>query len=533
MILPILPIVLGVLAVHACGQESASNADTDVDTKVAAKLDAELATAQGRVAIFVRMTDQLLPRAGAFEAWAQAHAGAKRSTTRREVIAELQRRRDAASEALRDEIEKQTKRGGLRDVTPFFVVNGFAAAADAQACRAFAARDDVAFVHLQRGPAGLTQHRTRRGAEPIGTKGELETALASAAKGRDAFASEGSTIPWNLGRVQADAAWALGATGAGVVVAVLDTGLLPVEPVTRALWRNPGETLNGKDDDGNGYVDDVVGFDFAAQSGLVVGSGAEPHGTMCAGIVAGRPAGEPRTVTGVAPQASLMVLRGGGLLHAYEYALLEGADVLSMSYMWIDVDVGSFRGVFRTAHEHLAAAGVLSLGGAGNFGRSHPDGRQIATPKDIPCVLAVAGIVENDSVPPFSSRGPVTWDVPFFDDHPATRPLLKPDLTACNGGFPVWGKLGGQRSTTLQRLDDAHGLVVGPRGNSFAGPHVAGVAALIWSVAPELQSFEVAEILRKTARDLGPEGPDATFGHGLTDAEAAVRTARTRGGSGR
>ena len=64
------------------------------------------------------------------------------------------------------------------------------------------------------------------------------------------------------------------------------------------------------------------------------------------------------------------------------------------------------------------------------------------------------------------------------------------------------------------------------RGNSFSGPHGAGVAALMFSAAPTLPAWRVKEILEKTAHDLGPAGKDNDFGAGLIDAYAAVRMAR-------
>ena len=107
-----------------------------------------------------------------------------------------------------------------------------------------------------------------------------------------------------------------------------------------------------------------------------------------------------------------------GVLRAYEYALVEGADILSMSYMWVNRPLGHYRGLYRLAHEHLCAAGVVAVGGAGNFARRAPQGKQIALPKDIPCVIAAAGILEDGRLSPASSRGPVTWDgVRYYDDH--------------------------------------------------------------------------------------------------------------------
>jgi subtilisin family serine protease len=237
--------------------------------------------------------------------------------------------------------------------------------------------------------------------------------------------------------------------------------------------------------------------------------------------------------TGIAPAAKLMVLRGMGSLRAYEYAMQNGADLFSMSYMWVNVELGHYRGVFRTAHEHLAAAGIVALGGAGNFARNAPAGRQICIPKDIPCVIAASGILQNGDKAPASSEGPCTWDdVLFYGDYPAAAPLGKPDVTGFFGGYPVWWNTRNVRpgrgwQVTWEGENDM-GLVIGPQGNSFAGPHAGGVAALVLSVNPGLQAWEVKEIMEATAKDLGAEGRDSVFGAGLLQAGAAVRMALDR-----
>ena len=65
----------------------------------------------------------------------------------------------------------------------------------------------------------------------------------------------------------------------------------------------------------------------------------------------------------------------------------------------------------------------------------------------------------------------------------------------------------------------------GPRGNSFSGPHAAGVAALMLSANPELPAWRVKELMEATCKDLGEEGRDTTYGAGLIQADAAVRAA--------
>ena len=119
------------------------------------------------------------------------------------------------------------------------------------------------------------------------------------------------------------------------------------------------------------------------------------HGSSCAGIIAGRPSAKGWQ-TGIAPDSRLLILKGGFDLRSMEYLLLNGADLVSMSYMIVGRDLGQIRGLFRNAFEHLSLGGVLAVGGAGNYGpksrRAMPAGKQIGLPKDIPCVLAIAGV---------------------------------------------------------------------------------------------------------------------------------------------
>ncbi|MCA8977877.1 MAG: S8 family serine peptidase [Planctomycetes bacterium] len=497
-----------------------------------APCDAALLTAKEPQPVFVRMRNQLFARGGDYEAFCREHATTPRSGLRAENVADLRTRADDSWRACRDLVDELVTAGELRDVRRFWIVNGFAADASAAAVERLRRLPETAYVHLQTQPGRSQQQRQPRPERWLAARAadERQALVMLERRGEEAaFDPAGLTVPWNLQAIRADAAWKLGACGQGVVVALLDSGVLMTEPLVHALWRNPGEQANGRDDDGNGFVDDLFGWDFDGDDRFVVGDGAKSHGTMCGGIIAGRPWGEPRTVTGVAPRSRLMVLRGMGSLRAYEYAAAMGADVLSMSYMWIGVELGSYRGVFRTAHEHLAACGVVAVGGAGNFGRSAPEGKQIALPKDIPCVIAASGIGADGAAPDFSSRGPCTWDdVPFFGDHPASAPLRKPDLAGCAAGFPLWHRtaMAGRKVEIVWQDDAGYGLIVGPRGNSFSGPHAAGAAALMLSVQPELTPWRVKELLESTCLDRGEEGWDATYGAGLIQADAAVRAAK-------
>jgi len=225
-----------------------------------------------------------------------------------------------------------------------------------------------------------------------------------------------------------------------------------------------------------------------------------------------------------------MLVNGMGYLGGWEYALENGADVFSMSYMYVNMELGNYRGLFRLAAEHMTAAGVLLCGGAGNYARTAPEGKQITLPKDIPCVLAAAGTREDGGRPPFSSKGPVTWaGVKFYDDYPAAKPLSKPDVSAPATGFACWGLASDIRPAWKIQFQGKQGdvLVMGPQGNSFAGPHAAGVAALMFSANKEINAWQVKRIMEQTCKPLaGSTSPDYEHGAGVIQALAAVRSAR-------
>ena len=485
--------------------------------------------------VFVRMSDQLFRCGGDYEAFTKDHENEKRSELREFVLRSLREKEQESWEKIAPVVEELTHEEQIREVERFWIVNGFACDATAAACAQLAQSEAVSFVYLQRGP--VRQHKGPARRVPAGRRGPSEEQQRRIYRQivsdwrddtDDAFSADGLEVPWNLTRIQADAAWREeGATGRGVVIALCDSGLMVAPPLVRALWRNGDEELNGKDDDGNGYVDDLFGYDFAARSFYALGDGPLPHGSMCGGIIAGRPS-KTGTITGVAPRARLMVLRGTGYLKAYQYALANRADVLSMSYMWVGMDLGNYRGLYRTAHEHLAAGGIVAVGGAGNFARL-PRGKQIALPKDVPCVIAAAGILRNGAKAPPGSEGPCYWNgVKFYDDYPPGDPLRKPDVTGCFGGYPVWGRTSrsGRRMEVVSDEGGGFALVSGPQGNSFSGPHAAGVAALVLSVNPELNAWQVKRLMEETCEDLGAPGRDPVFGAGLLQARDAVRAAK-------
>lgn len=500
------------------------------------KLDEALPDAAGHVAIFVRMTNQVFPEGGDYERFcAEQPASVDRLELRAQVVQQLQQKSDRSYAKIQVALDQMIENGEVRSLKRYWIVNGFACEATGQARQKLADLKGVGFVYRQR---YVPQHETPSQAAEL-PETDLIAMYRKLQDDRRAgpdepFNPEAMEIPWNLKAVGVDRAWAQhGVTGKGVVVAVLDDGMMSVPALTPSLWHNANEKLNGIDDDGNGYIDDVFGYNFRQNNPYNVTPSGHRHGTLCAGIIAARPTtGKTPIATGVAPDAKVMPLVGNGQLRAYEYAIEQGADVLSMSYTFEPRTMGQYRGLYRTAHEHLSAAGVVSVGGAGNYATRWPVGMQIGSTKDIPCVIAAAGIRENDQVPASSSRGPVSWKgIRYFDQYDRDNPpLSKPDVTSCNGGFPMWTRAevwDGPRKNRLREIvyeDDAgYVLAIGPSGNSFSGPHAAGIAALMLEANPQLPVWHLKRIMEATCQDMGEPGRDTTHGAGMLQADKAVQ----------
>jgi subtilisin family serine protease len=322
----------------------------------------------------------------------------------------------------------------------------------------------------------------------------------------------------------------LGVTGEGAVVAVIDTGVCWTHSdIVQQIWVNPGEDLdgdgvvfdsddeNGVDDDGNGFVDDLIGWNF--DHGNNTPEDTNSHGSHCAGTVAGD--GTAGFQAGMAPDAKIMVVRVGvtfadevDVWNGMQYAAENGADSISMSLGWPhnqDPD----RATWRTNCENTIDLGTAMVIAAGNEGDGNePD--NVRTPGDVPRVITVGAVDCSDNVASFSSRGPVTWqDVPPWNDHPYPPGLIKPDVAAPGV------------STRSHNICDGYS---NKSGTSMATPHVAGAVALMVAQNPALEHDDLKLLLEDTAVDLGEPGKDNVYGTGRVDAYEAVLSAATPDG---
>jgi len=496
----------------------AQDVATAQDAASAAKIDPPLLDAlstgpPARVIILGRT--QLFAPVGGLEDFQLAHATDHRLELRDQVVATL--KENAAAEQ-----ERILRALGRREADrALWILNALSLELSPEEIRTASRLDDVLFIYA----GGERPRSPTVPAEPVLVLPDAET---------PPFSTSGKDIAWNVRHLNAPRVWSeLGNVGQGAVVAVLDNGANYAHTDLRAnLWRNAGEVPNnGIDDDDNGWVDDVYGYDVSGMSPDVGNTRTDrQHGTMTSGIVLGD--GTSGIVTGVAPRARLMLLKLTGdnvdsagdrpiaAALAYQYAIENGADILSMSFSL--PNLGNLRGLWRMMSDHAVAAGLVLVGGAGNFRTTQPIPVQHQSPKDVPSVISVGGIDTLGVLVPFSSMGPAEWSsVALYGDYPMPEGIMKPDLVAFPGaGFPVLGiEDSGYIDTDEIRI----------RGNSFSGPQVAGIAALILSEHPSMSVWRVREVIERSAHDLGAPGKDNMFGFGLADAYAALMM--VRGGS--
>lgn len=235
-----------------------------------------------------------------------------------------------------------------------------------------------------------------------------------------AFENTGQTGGIVDADIDSSQAWA-NSTGAGVLVAVVDSGIDTSHPdLAGQTWVNPNETINGIDDDGNGYVDDVAGWDTVDWDGDPSPSGAgadAAHATMVAGLIAGAVNGIG--ITGVAPEATLMNLRACSenacwsldVADAIFYAVDNGADVINLSLGDADTSDPPMEAAINHARQH----GVVVVAAIGNdsLDADALPGGQIIIPADLPVdnIISVGSSDDRDQLSSFSNYGASSVDV--------------------------------------------------------------------------------------------------------------------------
>ncbi len=320
-----------------------------------------------------------------------------------------------------------------------------------------------------------------------------------------------SDLGWHLKRIDVEGAWEITKGSKNIVVAVIDSGIDFSHPDLIGIeWINTGEVANNSiDDDGNGFVDDMNGWDFVSGDNIPGPEDIDPihwHATFIAGIIAA-PA-DNYGVVGVAPNVTIMDIRVlkadnykgttyEGFGDSIRYAVDNGADVISMSLHYYAND-SSYYDDIQYAYENNVS--LVSITGNNN--------------------VEYGGGFEYQSFPGGYDEVISVGATNFFNE--------KADYSNYGNWTELVAPVGDQEYDVINQLIrschtpyDVDPYYYG-YGTSFACPQVAGVIALMKSLKQDLSNDEVREILIKTAIDLGDPGKDDFFGYGMVNASAAV-----------
>jgi subtilisin family serine protease len=328
---------------------------------------------------------------------------------------------------------------------------------------------------------------------------------------------------WGAQRVGVPAAWDVTSGNPDIIIGVIDTGIDDEHPDLRGqLWINAAEDLNGDgifqpwpstefrdgipgdldgiDNDGNGFADDVIGYDFVDQRDVSNAAGGDyrdpdpvpydemGHGTNVSGIIAAK-ANNGIGIAGIAPGCRIMTLRAfdargfgaeSDVSRALAYAIANGARVINMSFG----DVVYSR-VLRDVIRYAYGRGVVMVASAGNA-----QSTALHYPSAYDETISVSATTNGDVLAGFSNYG-------------STIDIAAP---------------GSDILTT-----DRNGRYSAFFGTSASAPFVAAAAALLLSRSNGLSPEEVRGILIASAEDLGARGWDERFGAGLLRVDRAVR----------
>ncbi|OJJ14954.1 hypothetical protein BKI52_41105 [marine bacterium AO1-C] len=306
-----------------------------------------------------------------------------------------------------------------------------------------------------------------------------------------------------LKKIKADLAWDITKGSSEVIIAITDTGLDMDHPdLINNIYKNTDEIdENGIDDDNDGYVDNVLGWDFIGSSldnptpdnNPDIGANGQEHGTHVTGII-GASLDNNVGIAGLAPNCKLLIVKIGDdsginqVARGYEaivYAADQGAHIINASWGGVS-DLHSK--VEQEAITYATSKGALVITSAGNTNTN----TLYQDPSAYQFVMSVASVNNQDAKSGFSNYGENT------------------DISA--PGESIMSTI-------------ANGLYNVRQGTSMASAIVAGAAALVKSKYPKATGLQIAEILKATSDDIQSLNP--SFGNGLGKGRVNILRALT------
>ena len=309
--------------------------------------------------------------------------------------------------------ERKPERENQKNIFSFFIILTFFLVS----CRLLVVKKEKDMLGDKEGWDTLAKHEQSESKKAIKEKASKNTLRTN---------DPSIQKKWGLSQIDAHRAWSLSKGSHGVVVAVIDTGAdLRHEDLKQNLWINPGEKgldslgrdkkTNGVDDDKNGYIDDVYGWNFVHYNGDV--KDHHGHGTHIAGII-GAVRNNGKGISGVAPNIQLMILKyyESGVptdhlkntVRAIHYAIEMGADIINYSGGGM-----SFSQEEREAILKAQRRGILFVAAAGNESSDADDAKSHYYPAsyNLSNIISVAAIDSNEKMVSSSNWGVRNVDV--------------------------------------------------------------------------------------------------------------------------
>ena len=295
---------------------------------------------------------------------------------------------------------------------------------------------------------------------------------------------------YGMDQINAPAAWDDHTGNQDFIVCIIDTGLdYTHQDIASNAWNNPGEIAgNGQDDDGNGYVDDVFGYDFYNNDSNPMDDNS--HGTHCGGTVGGQ-GNNGVGVAGVCWNVTLVgakFLSGGGsgstegAIASVQYCAANEFRVSSNSWGGGGFSQSLYDGI-QNAGDQFGHIFVAAAGNSGGYGASYP------AAYDCSNIISVGASDQNENLASFTQYHPVEVD------------LGAP-------GVDVVSSVPGNNYDSYS-------------GTSMATPHVSGGVALVYSLMGDSTAAEVKDIIMSTARPVGAWAGNCVTG-GILDVDAAL-----------